>query len=574
MHKLVTSSLNDFRKKFSVDRKESEAFELFINYMQYNKYCADYIDIEDLYVPDPEPGIDGAMIFCNDEYVSSVDDMNKIFSTSKKDVDVHIVFTQAKTGESWDKKQINTFESALLDFLSDEKEYEYSDYLLNVSDMIQNIFDNIGRISAGRPSVECIFANSAPDTLPREIESAQKSIERKLKNLDVFKNIEVKIIGRSGVSGSWVAANGMSEATFSVIGMAAFPAIPSVDMGYVVTMDASAFVESVLCDDDGKLKHNIFDQNVRDYIGEDNNVNNSMINTIIDTDKRDLFGVLNNGITIIASEVKVAGLSFNVKDYSIVNGCQTSNVLYRNKDVLGKASVVVKIIGTRAESVVDDVVRSTNSQTKVDDSQFLAMMDSVKSIESYFNAIEDNEFKLYFERRKNQYNKLSDIKTIRIFDIKEIARIVGSMYFDKPEIASRYPRRLTSDLSSVVFSDKNSPEIYYAAALAAYRLKLIFSNKGLDADVRPLRWHLLMALRYYIVGTGDLSSSAKKSAAKNNQVIEFFSRKNEDILKDIQELIKNIFSDKETITRDKLRSPSYTASLKKAVLKYKQSKEA
>lgn len=285
------------------------------------------------------------------------------------------------------------------------------------------------------------------------------------------------------------------------------------------------------------------------------------------------FGILNNGVTIIASDVKVAGFNINIKDYSIVNGCQTSNVLYYNKDNLGDASIVIKIVGTTSDSVVDDVVRSTNSQTKVEDSQFLSLMDSVRSVESYFNAIEDGDYKLYFERRKNQYAKGGDIKSIRIFDIKEVARSVGSMYFDKPDLASRYPRRLTNDLSSVVFSDKNIPEIYYAAALAAYRLKLIFSNQGIDASRRQLRWHILMALRYYIAGSGDIHIHGRKSNAAYKQLVSFFTRRNEDLQKDIVAVVNDVFPIEEMPNRDKLRSSSYAMEVKQAALKLRKKKE-
>lgn len=289
MHIIVRSCLNNFKDVHSLNADDSKSFELFVNYLSYSQHCVDHIDVEDLFVPDPEPGIDGAMIFCNDEYVSSVEEIEKIFSSARRDVDVNIVFTQAKTSESWDKHEINVFESALLDFISEDRQYPYSQYLLDVRSMIDVLFSNIGKISGGRPSVECLFATSAPDTLPREIEAARNSIYKKVKSTDYFKNVDVRFIGRTAVSDLWSDATGGTEASFTVGGMAPFPAIPSVDMSYVVTMKAHDFVVNVLADKDVKLKHNIFDENVRDYIGDDNYVNQSMFRTIADVNKRDLF---------------------------------------------------------------------------------------------------------------------------------------------------------------------------------------------------------------------------------------------------------------------------------------------
>ena len=51
----------------------------------------------------------------------------------KRDTDVTIVFTQAKTSESWSKAEINVFEVAISDFLSDHAAYPHSVYMTNAA---------------------------------------------------------------------------------------------------------------------------------------------------------------------------------------------------------------------------------------------------------------------------------------------------------------------------------------------------------------------------------------------------------------------------------------------------------
>src|SRR5690606_32094759 len=125
---------------------------------------------------------------------------------------------------------------------------------------------------------------------------------------------------------------------------------------------------------------------------------------------------------------------------------------------------------------------------------------------------------LYFERRKNQFASLEDVKAIRVFDIKELSRCVAAMFLDKPEIASRYPNRLTGELRSSVFNRAYREEIYYVGAYALYRLKLLLSNSKMQ-KYSKLRWHILMAIKYFVCGN-DLSQLSSPKIASSCRKIE------------------------------------------------------
>ncbi|MBI3584273.1 MAG: AIPR family protein [Nitrospinae bacterium] len=78
--------------------------------------------------------------------------------------------------------------------------------------------------------------------------------------------------------------------------------------------------------------------------------------------KFDQFPILNNGITIVAKSLQVVSNKFTLNDYSIVNGCQTSHVLYNSKDIEGinKMSIPLRIIVANDEEIRNDVIRATN----------------------------------------------------------------------------------------------------------------------------------------------------------------------------------------------------------------------
>jgi hypothetical protein len=164
-------------------------------------------------------------------------------------------------------------------------------------------------------------------------------------------------------------------------------------------------------------------------------------------------------------------------------------------------TIMLKLIETSDPAVVDDIVRSTNRPAKVDEHQFLATLAAVKALDRYFEARgADDEFCLYFERMTNQFSHEESVPAIRVFDIKEIARCVAAMFLDRPDMASRYPNRLTSDLRSLVFDPTYNEEVYYISAYTLYKLKLLLGNNRIERRYSKLRWHIIMAIKYYVCG--------------------------------------------------------------------------
>jgi hypothetical protein len=126
MHRVVKSHLDDFEKKHPVSDKETKQFEAFVNYTIFRSHCLENIDPRELIYEGDDPGINGIMVFIDDSYVSSVEEVEEAMTGRKRDAEVTIVFTQAKTSEAWSKAEINTYESAISDFLSEEATYPHT----------------------------------------------------------------------------------------------------------------------------------------------------------------------------------------------------------------------------------------------------------------------------------------------------------------------------------------------------------------------------------------------------------------------------------------------------------------
>ena len=122
---------------------------------------------------------------------------------------------------------------------------------------------------------------------------------------------------------------------------------------------------NILKNEDGMIRANIFDANVRAYQGN-TDVNNEIINTLQKCPEN--FVLYNNGITIVCSKLERKGKKLKIETPQVVNGCQTCNLLFKayKKGIdLSKVKVIVKTIETTDEIVTQGIVRGTNRQNIV-----------------------------------------------------------------------------------------------------------------------------------------------------------------------------------------------------------------
>lgn len=567
MHRVVKSHVQAFRDEFALKLDESKLFEAFCAYCIAKQFTFENVNPDLLTYEGADPGIDSAFYAINDQIITTLSEAEKIFSSRKTDNDVRLVFVQSKTSEGWQKHELDVFSAAVQDFISERPNHAYSDYLEEQREIFNLVINNVGKVKSGRPYIDCYYVTSGPKLAATEIISAKNALEDRLRDAGLFDDCRVVALDRDELIKYWVASRGAYKAQFRVIGSASFPKSAGIEESYAVTVSARDFVQAVLEDDRGSLRRSIFDENVRDFISfDDSEINSEIISSLTSPSSSSRFGILNNGITIISPEVRLQSNEMHIEDYQIVNGCQTSNVLYEaRREIPQDATLMVKIIETRDQAIVDEIVRSTNRKNKIEDHQFLATMDSVKSIEKYFNVrSEDDERRLFFERRPHQYSK-DNIPTIRVFDIKEIARCCGAMFFDRPDLSSRYPNQLVEDLREVVFSSNNKEEIFYTSSFAHYRLKLHLSNNRIDPIFNQLRWYALMGVKYYICGANAADVRSSKIEKQCEKINDFFTA-NDPVALTHWDKIAGAFKSLGPFDRDRIKASRFVQEVREAAL--------
>jgi len=403
--------------------------------------------------------------------------------------------------------------------------------------------------------------------LPRELEGTFKNIQQRVIDSGLFKEATVLPVDRDELVKLWSLTYSGVEAKFEVKGYTPYPEIAGITEAYLAIVPAKNFVKNVLSDEDGKLRNFIFQENVRAFLGQENPVNRMIQETLVDESGRERFGILNNGITIISPNVKVQSDSIYIENFQIVNGCQTSNVLYENRSVLSDETMLtIRVVEATDTDVISDIVRATNSQSKVEDIQFLSLKPIIRKVEEFFEALaedSDEEIKLYFERRDRQFVGQS-IPDKRIFDIKECSRAVVSMFLERPDLAARYPTQMLEELNETLFNERNKEIAFYTASLALYRIQLLIGNNKIPYNFSKYKWHMLMCIKYLICGEKGPNLTSTKLEKFCKKIIDVCKDSNDENLiyfKKVEDVIKQTGE----VDRDKLRAQSYAEELKKII---------
>lgn len=557
MHLVTKSYFETFCRDFGAPFDESKNFEAFVNYCAFSKYSVDSIEVSDLVYDGADPGIDGAMLFLDDRAVFSAEELEEIFKTSRREYQATIVLTQAKRSTTWSKQEIDSFVAAIVDFLSDTPAQPHSQYLKDFKEMFNKLFDNIGRIRGGLPNIDAYFFSAAADTDAVEINAAFQVGEDALKRAGYSNQTTFIKAHREVIHQLWNMADGPMEAGLPTVGYAPFPAVPNINNAYVATVSARSFIDAILKDQNGTPRKKLFEENVRDFLGVDADVNSEIAETLNNEHKKARFGLMNNGVTIVASSVRPAGQEIYIRDFQIVNGCQTSNILISlDAQVDPSVSLMIKLIEADEPAIIDDIVRATNRQSKVEDAQFISTLAVLRDLEQYFNARGAGEAtRIYFERRKGQYAP-ENIAPVRIFDVREMARCYAAVILMRPDLASRYPNRLTGELLNEVFSQGAQEEDYYTACFIHYRLRMLTSNKRFDGRYSKLRWHIMTAASKYC------KSKFKEFGCKtkNEAMYSLFAANDGDWFSRLDTLIKTAIPEPD-LSRDLLKSPPLTGNI-------------
>jgi hypothetical protein len=222
------------------------------------------------------------------------------------------------------------------------------------------IFTKSAKFTNGNPIIAMYYVTTGKWQNDQNLVARYEAEVNYLRDSGNFKSVNFFPIGADQVQKMYYQTKNAITRQLLFERKTVIPNISNVDAAYLGFLTANDFLK-IVCDG-GELIDSLFYENVRGWEGY-NTINQEIKDTLA-SGENDRFVLMNNGITIIARSLLTTGDKFTMGDFQIVNGCQTSNVLYDNRDMLTDAvRIPIRIICTTDDAVAESVITATNRQT-------------------------------------------------------------------------------------------------------------------------------------------------------------------------------------------------------------------
>ena len=492
---MITKSLLD---EFSLEQelgglREDEQFEHFAAYITVKRQHGDTFSTSDVVTgKGSDGGIDGFAAIVNGTLVTHVDELEDI-ATNSGHLEVNFIFVQAQRSPSFESSKIGDFGFGVLDFFSNDPKLRRNDKIEDAAALMKAIYKTGTKLRRRLPACRLYYVTTGRWEHDPDLIARTNAIVKDLEKATLFSSVEFHPVGADGIRSLYLQARNAIQRDFDFVNKAVVPPIDNVKEAYIGILPIQQ-VLAILRDDEGDITKSIFYDNVRDW-QDYNDVNNEIRSTLL-SENNLRFALMNNGITIISRGLMQVGNRFTIEDFQIVNGCQTSHVLFEAaKDHTLSDSIMVplRLIVTQDENVINDIIRATNRQTEVKDEQFFALTEFPKQLEAFFNAFSDGQ-RLYYERRSRQYDSQAVEKT-RVVTQANLTRAFAAMFLSDPHTVSRSYKTIRAKLGDEIFGKNHQPAPYYVAAFALYRLEYLFRSHKITPQYKPARYHIIYAVR-------------------------------------------------------------------------------
>ena len=338
MDRISESLLNEFSTERDIAHlKDDKKFEHFASYITVRRHYAETFETEDIVVGSGgDTGIDGIAIIVNGSLVTDAEVLVEQAGKAGH-LDVGFVFIQAEKSPGFDASKIGNFGYGVKDFFSEQPQLKRNERVAAEAEIMVEIFKRSSKFKRGNPTCTLYYVTTGKWTNDTVLEARRRSVIGDLQITNLFRNVNFIPVDAEGLQKLYLQTKNAISRTFTFTNRTVVPDVPGVTEAYLGFLPAPEFLK-LLSDDSGDIISSLFYDNVRDWQG-DNEVNSEIKGTL-ESDERARFVLMNNGITIIARTLQPTGNNFTIEDYQIVNGCQTSHVLFNQWDNLDENVMV------------------------------------------------------------------------------------------------------------------------------------------------------------------------------------------------------------------------------------------
>lgn len=495
---------------------ETQQFERFVTHVALSKLYEGSFSADDFCVGDGVQGVDAVALSVNGALVSDFSELEEILAEGGS-LRADLTFLQAKTSAKFELGDLSVFADTAASVVTSDD----SSVLPEISEMLDLLWENSDRF-VENPVVRLYYVTTGKWESPEPLQKKIAQTKRSLLDSNLISRADFHAWGAAEVQTNWRAIDRGLKTTILFENKTTLPEMPQVEQAFLGILPASQLLELVT-DEEGEIRKALFYDNVRDFQG-DVDVNADIRRTLRSSD-RSRFCVLNNGVTVVARALKTTGDRFTLEDYQVVNGCQTSHVLYAERKFSDGVHVPFRLIVTADDEVARSITTATNQQTQVSKENLLALLDEQKSIEQYFNAYRADEgHRIYYERRSKQWAGSQQVRGAwRVITLRNLLQSFASMFQKVPHTAARYYGDLRDRAKVDVFIPAHHPAYFYSAAYAYCKLDQFFRNEQIDRRFKPARYHLLAGVRTAFTESQQVDK-IEKTEAKAERAVSSFNK--------------------------------------------------
>lgn len=500
MHdEILKGHLRDFSEHNALEGKSGpEQFERFVNYCVISKKYPREFDFEDLSVGGgADAAIDGVAIIVNGNIVQEPEEID-FFLNRNGSLNVSFSFIQSKTSAKFNGSQILNFLAGIRNFFSDISAIPENEEIQKLRAIKQCIYKNTIGLD-GAPSLDLFFVTTGKWEGPEHINGLISNDLKVLTDRGLFSGINFKCVDAEQLKQMYREIRGRSVKEIDFPALVPLPEIQGVRQAFVGSLSVNEYLK-LITDADDELQRNLFYDNVRDFQGK-NSVNREIETTLKSGSGQAALSIYNNGITIIAKKIERISGKVKLTDYQIVNGCQTSHVLFVNRGLIDSASyIVLKIIETVDPEIAVNVIKATNRQTEVKVEAFESLSPFHKDLEDYYKALAaSRRYPIYYERRSKQYDNMPGIRSSEVITLSAQIKSFVSACLGQPQSTHRYFGEILDSNRSRMFVSGDALERYYVAAAILSRLENLFKRNSVRSRYKAFKYHLVFMLYNYLI---------------------------------------------------------------------------
>jgi hypothetical protein len=529
---ILSGMLKEFVVRYDLQQESPDRqFEKFTNYCLLKADHYDSFDFDKVGTGECM-GIDGVGISIGGVLVDEVEDVEQF---TKNQFFVKFYFTQAKTSSSFDLGDFLKFSSTVRLFFGQD-EQAIPSQLKKAFEIKKVIYERAAKM-AHLPTIELCYAftgafNKATSQAAPLIES-EIDVLRKIRYL--ASSVDWRVSDGDELAMLYRETQNDIQREISFQRHVALPGIKGASAAYIGVVKCVDYV-GLIKKGNEELNKGLFFENVRDFLGINNPVNEDIASTIHSVDERDRFAILNNGVTIVAKKVTPSGDFFKISQFQVVNGCQTSHVLFKNQSALSDDMyLTVKLIETSDVDLSGQIISTTNSQSLVVKEAFATIKPYHRKLEDFFSAMRNANYIYYYERRPHQYDH-QDIRHSLIVTAPALIKSFVSLALEEPHKIHYYYGRLLEEYNrdkySELFSDSDYPGLYFAAHHIVSKVKGAISK---DSPMKEWVFHLALLVKRQVA-----PAISKNSTLNDKRFLETLERIDKDFPQALQVAVKII----------------------------------